>query len=58
MNRCFKEPVVEAVRGGKAGGGAQLTQTGRRALVLYEQMEGTCRQATKPAWQQLKALLK
>src|SRR5215475_786408 len=31
MNRCFKEPRVEAVRGGKQGGGARLTETGRKA---------------------------
>ena len=31
MNACFKEPVVEAVRGGHKRGGAELTETGRRA---------------------------
>src|SRR6185436_1216131 len=42
MNACFKAPLVEAVRGGKAGGGAQLTETGHKALRLYQQMEADC----------------
>lgn len=58
MNGCFNQPLVEAVRGGKAGGGAQLTETGRKALALYRQMEAACLSATKPRWQSLKALLK
>src|SRR5580693_8228 len=29
MNQCFKEPVIRAVRGGREGGGARLTKTGR-----------------------------
>src|SRR5215813_6041910 len=39
MNRCFKEPLVEAVRGGRQGGGARLTKTGLMALTLYQRME-------------------
>src|SRR6059058_2561071 len=39
MNACFKKPLVEAVRGGRAHGGATLTETGRKALELYQQME-------------------
>ncbi len=27
MNACFKEPVIEAVRGGHERGGAELTET-------------------------------
>lgn len=58
MNACFKEPLVEAVRGGKAGGGARLTATGRQALKLYQRMEAACLRATKPDWQELKSSLK
>ena len=58
MNACFKEPLVEAVRGGKSGGGARLTPTGRKALALYQQMEAACLSATKPGWRELKVLLK
>ena len=58
MNACFKEPLVIAVRGGRTGGGAELTETGRRALALYQQMENTCLKATQSDWQQLRVLLK
>jgi molybdate transport system regulatory protein len=43
INECFAEPVVEAVKGGADGGGAQLTRTGREILVRYHEM---VRQAT------------
>jgi molybdate transport system regulatory protein len=57
MNACFKQPLVETVRGGKTGGGARLTETGRKALALYQEMEAACLGATKPAWQKLEPLL-
>ena len=57
MNACFKEPVVEAVRGGRAHGGAALTETGRKALQFYQEMEVSCLKAVKPQWQGLQALL-
>ena len=34
MNACFKEPVVETVRGGSERGGAELTATGRRVSEI------------------------
>jgi molybdate transport system regulatory protein len=57
MNACFKKPLVEAVRGGNTGGGARLTETGRKALALYQQMEAACLDASKSGWQQLRTLL-
>jgi molybdate transport system regulatory protein len=39
MNRCFKEPVVEAAKGGRRGGGARLTPMGQRVLELYRAIE-------------------
>jgi molybdate transport system regulatory protein len=36
MNECFRAPLVEAVKGGNDGGGAQLTKTGRNVLAEYE----------------------
>ena len=57
MNACFKEPLVEAVRGGAKHGGAKLTATGRNALKLYHAMEKDCVHATKPQWKELKRLL-
>ena len=58
MNACFKVPLVAAVRGGRAHGGATLTKTGRKALELYQQMENDCLEATKPRWRKLKLLLR
>ncbi len=39
MNRCFRQPPVEARRGGHAGGGARLSALGREALSRYRAME-------------------
>ena len=58
MNACFKEPLVEAARGGSEHGGATLSETGKRALKLYEQMEKDCLAATKAKWAKLKSLLR
>ena len=58
MNKCFKEPVVAAVRGGKEGGGAQLTETGHEALRLYNAMIDDCGRATKGHWKNLQRLLR
>lgn len=35
-------PQAEAVRGRSRGGGAVLTQTGRRVLALFQRMEKSC----------------
>jgi molybdate transport system regulatory protein len=39
MNRAFRRPLVAAAKGGKAGGGANLTATGRAVLARYRAME-------------------
>src|SRR5262245_19297631 len=49
-NAYFTEPVVEVIRGGKTGGGATLTDTGRRILRIYRQMEKQCHRATNASW--------
>jgi len=56
-NRCFSAPVVEVVRGGKHGGGAKLTETGRRTLAAYRLMEKQCQRAMEPSWTGLRKLL-
>ena len=58
INACFKDPIVEAIRGGRSHGGATLTETGRKALGLYQRMEADSVVATKPRWNELKALLR
>lgn len=58
MNRCFCEPLVDAVRGGmRGGGGARLTQTGQQVLELYRQMDDECLEAIQPRWRKLQKLL-
>jgi|SRR5687768_3397052 len=57
MNACFKQPLVEAMRGGRAHGGAVLTETGQKALQFYQEMEATCLKAMKAQWQGLQSLL-
>jgi molybdate transport system regulatory protein len=57
MNQCFKEPLVASARGGKRGGGATLTATGRRALQLYQEMEEAGRMATDEHWRSFQKLL-
>lgn len=39
MNAAFQEPLVQRVRGGANGGGAQLTQTGARVLEHFRKLE-------------------
>jgi len=39
MNNLFSSPVVTAAPGGKAGGGAVLTETGHKLIAAYGAME-------------------
>ena len=58
MERCFKQPLVRAARGGTKGGGAALTETGQRALTLYHRLETESLQATQATWSELRSLLR
>ena len=58
MERCFREPLVEAARGGRARGGARLTKTGAQVLALYRGMQAACVRATDKQWRQLRRLLR
>jgi molybdate transport system regulatory protein len=58
MNACFKEPLVIAVRGGKKHGGTVLTESGRQALRLYQEMERACLEATAARWNELRSILR
>ncbi|HXU44060.1 MAG TPA: LysR family transcriptional regulator [Thermoanaerobaculia bacterium] len=57
MNASFREPLATAARGGAGHGRAELTETGRRVLALYREMEAACLRATEPAWRELEPLL-
>jgi len=45
MNGCFSKPLVEAVKGGKSGGGAHLTRLGEDVLARYRRMQTAMAQA-------------
>jgi molybdate transport system regulatory protein len=45
LNAAFREPLVESVRGGAHGGGAQLTPTGETVLAHYRRLEGRMAEA-------------
>ncbi len=58
MNESFKEPVIEALRGGSERGGAALTETGRKVLALYQQMEEKSLKAVENSWNELRPRLR
>lgn len=58
MNACFKKSLVAAARGGRDGGGAELTATGRKLLGLYRRLEAESDAATRDARRSIVALLK
>jgi molybdate transport system regulatory protein len=53
LNRCFREPVVEAQPGGARGGGAELTAFGRKLVRDYRAIEV---EATAAAQSRLRAI--
>ena len=48
MNVCFRGPLVEAVKGGKRGGGASLTSLGIEVLECYRSMQALAAEAIRP----------
>jgi molybdate transport system regulatory protein len=57
MNACFREPLVEATKGGIGGGGARLTLMGREVLALYRAMEDRAATAVIPDMEKLRSLM-
>lgn len=45
MNRCFREPVVQTVKGGRGHGGAKLTTMGQQVLDRYRAIESRAAEA-------------
>lgn len=58
MNTLFREPLVELSRGGKQGGGTQVTDFGRKVLAEYRAMCAASEKAGRPSWQKLQRMLK
>src|SRR5438045_2316701 len=57
MNGAFREPLVEATRGGAGHGAARLTETGKAALAVYREMESRSLAASAPGFRRLRRLL-
>lgn len=57
MNACFREPLVEAAKGGLGGGGARLTAMGQEVLALYRAMESHAVAAATPEMEKLRSLM-
>jgi len=53
MNRVFREPLVEAERGGAERGHAMLTPMGKAVLALYREMERSGLAASRPIFRRL-----
>jgi molybdate transport system regulatory protein len=58
MNRCFREPVVASSTGGAGGGGAQVTDFGRRVLERFASMKARVDHALDPELEAFSELLK
>ncbi|KZC01476.1 molybdate transport system regulatory protein [Methylobacterium sp. PvP062] len=58
LNRSFRARLVEASKGGKAGGGARLTATGHAVIEGYRRMEAAASSATAGELARLEALLR
>ena len=57
MNACFREPLIEAAKGGIGGGGARLTAMGRDVLALYRAMEDHATASVMADMEMLRALM-
>src|SRR5436309_9706049 len=57
MNACFREPLIEAAKGGIGGGGAHLTAMGQEVLALYRTMENHAASAVISDMERLRTLM-
>jgi molybdate transport system regulatory protein len=57
MNGFFTEPLVDASKGGRAGGGAHLTAVGEQVLEAFRHMEALTNRAIAPDMAALRARL-
>lgn len=56
--RCFKDPLIKVFRGGPKRGGAELTDTGKHVLELYDTIQKVSMKAVKADWEELEKLLR
>jgi len=57
MNACFRKPLVETSRGGRARGGAKLTNEGEKVLACYRRMESLTEEAIEAELKILRRML-
>lgn len=57
LNRSLRSPAVSTAKGGSAGGGCALTDTGRQLIALYRQIEQTAQEANRAPIRRLLGLL-
>jgi molybdate transport system regulatory protein len=58
MNRCFREPVVASATGGTGGGGARVTDFGKRVLERFRAMKARVDRALAPELERFSQLLR
>lgn len=58
MNRSFRAPLVLTATGGKRGGGARISDTGREVLATYRDIENAARDAANTAFEHLQPMLR
>ena len=58
MNRCFREPLVSAGKGGAQHGGALLTPFGQAIRDRFASLEATLEQAARTDLKHLRRLLR
>jgi molybdate transport system regulatory protein len=58
MNAHFSEPLVLLTRGGKQGGGTQVTDAGKKVLAEYHAMQAAGEAVLKPNWKRFQRWLK
>jgi molybdate transport system regulatory protein len=58
MNAHFREPLIKLTRGGRQGGGTQVTDAGCKVLAEYHAMRAASEAAALPAWKRLRRLVK
>lgn len=58
LNRIFGTPVVVGQMGGRHGGGAELTDTGRAFVAQFRALEQAAASATKPHRDELEKMRK
>jgi molybdate transport system regulatory protein len=58
LNAMFHDPLVDSTRGGPGGGGAVLTEAGRKVLDLYRSFEAEASAAGAARLDALQAMLR